>query len=44
MTPLLREAMLLQFEAPHNPIRLKEWLKGFHYKRETKRAMEEVEK
>ena len=43
MTPLLREAMLLQFEAPHNPVRLREWLKGFHYRRETKRAMEEVD-
>ena len=40
---LPRIEQLEQFEAPHNPIRLKEWLKGFHYKRETRRAMEEVD-
>ena len=43
MTPLIREEMLLQFEAPHNPIRLKEWLKGFHYNREKARAEREGE-
>ena len=42
MTPLNREAMLLQFEAPHNYHKLRAWLKGYHYRRETKRAMEEV--
>ena len=43
MTPLNREAMLLQFEAPHNPVRLREWLKGFHYRREKARAEREGE-
>ena len=40
---LPRIEQLEQFEAPHNPIRLKEWLKGFHYNREKARAEREGE-
>ena len=43
MTPLLREAMLLQFEAPHGYLKLKKWREERHYQREMKRAMAEME-
>ena len=40
---LPRIEQLEQFEAPHNYHKLRAWLKGCHYQRETRRAEMESE-